>query len=329
MAKTKFLVSRYNAARDPKPYLQEFKLEIPPGATLLDCINLIKWTQDGTLTYRMSCRSAICGSCSMKVNGHARLACKTQAADVVIDGSVTIEPMGNLPLIRDLAVDLEPFFDSIDRVKPYLVPDDNKQWKREMLQSHDEYRKIEDASTCILCASCWSDCNVLGVDPRFLGPAALAKAQRFVYDSRDNETLGRIEFLSRATGMWDCTHCAECATRCPTDAKPLFRIKELRTAAMTYKITNNNGARHVLAFRESVGGFLPGVGGGGLLNENYVPFRSVGFFNLDGILSLIPVGIRMFIRGKNPPILPHVIDKIGEVRAMFRRFNDYRKEYRK
>ena len=321
----KFIVSRYNSETDAKPYFQEFSLDIPKGATLLDCMNLIKWQQDGTLTFRMSCRSAICGSCALRVNGHARLACKTQAVDVVYEGAVKIEPIGNMNVIKDLAVDLEPFWESLEKVSPWLMPDESIKYEKERLQSHEDQLKIDHASTCILCASCYSDCNVLNVDPKFLGPATLAKAQRFVFDSRDAETEARLDYLSKLHGMWDCTHCAECSTRCPTDAKPLSRIKELRTAAMSRGFTNNNGARHVLGFRESVGGFK-GFGGGGMLNENYIPIRSVGFFNLDGIFSLLPVGFRMFIRRKNPPLIPHIIEKIGEVRKMFRRFDEYRKE---
>jgi succinate dehydrogenase / fumarate reductase iron-sulfur subunit len=320
----KFFVSRYNSESDAKPHLEEFTLEPPPGATLLDCLNLIKWKQDGTLSFRMSCRSAICGSCAMKINGHARLACKTQAADVIVDGQVTVEPLGNLPLIKDLIVDLEPFWASIEKVKPWLVPDETKVYARERLQSHHDQLKIDAASTCIMCASCYSDCNVLGVDPKFLGPASLAKGQRFVFDTRDSEKKERLAFLVQTHGMWDCTHCAECSTRCPTDAKPLERIVELRQAAIEGGFTNSNGARHVLGFRESIGGFK-GIGGGGMLNENYLPIRSVGF-DLGGIFSLLPVGIRMIMRGKNPPIIPHIIDKIGEVRKMFRRYDEYRKE---
>ncbi|MBI3793914.1 MAG: succinate dehydrogenase/fumarate reductase iron-sulfur subunit [Nitrospinae bacterium] len=320
----KFFVSRYNSEVDAKAHLQEFTVVVPKGATLLDCLNIIKWEQDGTFSFRMSCRSAICGSCAVRVNGHARLACKTQAADVIVDGEVTIEPLGNLPVIRDLIVDLEPFWESLERVKPWLVPDETKKFDRERLQSHHDQLKIDAASTCIMCGSCYSDCNVLNVDKMFLGPASLAKAQRFVFDTRDSEKEARLDFLSQVNGMWDCTHCAECSTRCPTEAKPLERIIELRQEAVNSGFTNNNGARHVLGFRESIGGFK-GKGGGGMLNENYLPLRSVGL-SLGGMLSLLPVGIRMIMRGKNPPMIPHIIDKIGEVRKMFRRFDEYRKE---
>jgi len=318
----KFLVSRYDSNRDARPRMQEYMLDVPQGATLLDCLNLIKWTQDGSLAFRMSCRSAICGSCAMKVNGHACLTCKTQAEDVIIDNAVTIEPLGNMTVIKDLVVDLEPFWASLQKVDPWLKPDESVKYEKERLQNSEDYKKIEDASTCVLCAACYSDCNTLEVNEKFLGPATLAKAQRFVDDTRDGDTLERLEYLNRLHGVWDCTHCAECSTRCPTDAKPLSRITEIKTATMRHKIHSNAGARHVLGFRESVGGFK-GVFGSGTLNENYLPARSMGFFNIGGLLSLIPVGIRMFIRRKNPPLRPHFIDKVSEVRKMFRRFGEY------
>jgi len=320
---TKFRISRFDPATDAKSHIQEFMLDIPKSSTLLDCLNLIKWQQDGTLTFRMSCRSAICGSCAMRVNGHARLACKTQAKDVVENNVVTIEPLGNFEIIKDLAVDLETFWRSLEKVDPWLKPDESIKYERERLQSSEDFHLIDPSSNCILCASCYSDCNVLEIDDRFLGPATLAKAQRFVYDTRDCERDARLKQLSKVGGMWDCTHCAECSTRCPTEAKPLSRILELKAAAMKDGFHNNNGARHVLAFRESVGGAFPPITGGGMINENYIPVRSVGFFNISGLLDIMPVGLRMFLRGKQPPLMPHVIDKMSEVKKMFRRFKEY------
>ena len=319
----KFKIERYDPQIDAVSKMREYSLEVPESSTLLDCLNLIKWTIDGKLTFRMSCRSAICGSCAMRVNGHAMLACKTQAADVIIGNEVTIQPLGNFKIIKDLVVDLESFWESLERVDPWLKADESVTHEKERYQSAHDFKLIDDASTCILCASCYSDCNVLEVDERFLGPASLAKAQRFVYDSRDIETDSRLEMLSETNGMWDCTHCAECSTRCPTDAKPLSRITELKVAAMKEGYHNNNGARHVLAFRESVGGAFTPITGGGMINENYIPVRSVGFFNISGLLEILPVGLRMFMRGKQPPMLPHTIKKMKEVRNIFKRFKEY------
>ena len=188
---------------------------------------------DGTLTYRMSCRSAICGSCAMKGNGHALLACQKQAAHLLKDGSdtITIEPLGNMPVIKDLATDFKQFWDKVDQVKPYLQ-NNEKPPEKEREQSPHQFRMIDDATTCIMCGACYSDCNVLEVDKNFLGPAALAKAQRFVGDSRDQETRDRIKDLSKPGGMWDCTHCGECVERCPKPAEPFYRIKELMAVGL-------------------------------------------------------------------------------------------------
>jgi len=313
-----FNIQRYHPERDVAPTMQEFKLDVPEGATVLDCLNLIKWTQDGSLTFRMSCRSAICGSCSMKVNGHAMLVCSKQLTDVVKDGKVTIQPMGNMEILKDLAVDLTPFFKSLESVDPWLKPDIYKPVDRERRQSQKDFKKIDGASTCILCASCYSDCNVLEIDKKFLGPATYVKVQRFIYDTRDEALEQRVDQMNELHGVWDCTHCAECSTRCPTDADPLHRITQIKTAIMEQGLTSNSGARHTLGFRESVNWW-------GNLNENYLPGRSMGFFNIRGLLSIMPVGIRMFLRRKNPPLLHHAIERVSEIKKLFRRFEELRK----
>ena len=190
---TTFRIKRYNPEKQPEPYYEEFKVDATEGTTVLDCLNDIKWTQDGSLSYRMSCRSAICGSCAIKANGHAILGCQRQAEHVADkDDTITIEPLGNMKPIKDLVVDFKPFWDKIDKVKPYLH-NETPAPEKERTQSPEEFRLIDDASTCIMCGACYSDCNVLEVDDNFLGPAALAKAQRFVGDSRDNATLERVK----------------------------------------------------------------------------------------------------------------------------------------
>ncbi len=313
MSETTFKIQRFNPEKDKEPYFQEFKLEIPKGATLLDCLNLIKWTQDGTLTFRMSCRSAICGSCGVRVNGHAMLACKIQAISVVKNDRVTIKPLGNMEIIKDLAVDLTEFWEKVDAVKPWLMPDEKETPAIERHQSIEELHKIDGASTCIMCANCYSDCCSTDVDKSFLGPTALAKAQRFVEDSRDKNTLSRIKELSKDTGIWDCTHCSECSQRCPTEAKPLDRIVSLRTVALNNGVLNNCGARHAKAFVKS-------IKSSGILNESTIPAASMGLFNLPGLLSLIPVGIRMFLKGKLPPLIHHPMEELDDVKRIFKKF---------
>ncbi|MDH5477820.1 MAG: succinate dehydrogenase/fumarate reductase iron-sulfur subunit [Nitrospinota bacterium] len=318
MSQVTFRIYRFETGKDASPRYQEYKLALQEGDTLLNCLNTIRDTQDGTLAYRMSCGSAICGSCAMRANGHALLACKTQASSLVKNGVIQLDPLGNFPVIRDLVVDLEPFWASLRKVSPWLQPNLADEPVRERLQTPAQFHLIDDVTTCILCASCWSDCNVLEVDKKFLGPATLAKAHRFIFDTRDAKGQERMERIAEPNGVWDCTHCGECSTRCPTETKPLARIEETREAVMKAGITNSPGARHALGFRESMRWF-------GALNENYLPIRSVGFFNIPGILGVMPVGIRMMLKRKAPPILPHWIDKVGEVRRIFKRFHELRK----
>jgi succinate dehydrogenase / fumarate reductase iron-sulfur subunit len=318
-SKVTFRIQRFDPEKDDEPRDQDFELELPPGITILKALNKIRSEQDPTLAYRYSCGSAICGSCAMKVNGHARLACKTQASECLKDGVLRVAPIGNLRVLRDLVVDMEPFWSSVGKVRPYLVSDAAEApLERERQQTPEQFLDIDPSTTCILCAACYSDCNVLEVDESFLGPASLAKAHRFLFDSRDAATDQRMREISEKTGVWDCTHCGECSTRCPTETKPLERIEEIRVKAMAGGYHGNSGARHVLGFRET-------VGKRGLLDENYLPLRSAGFFNIPGLISMMPVGIRMILRGKNPPIIPHSIDKVDEVKKTFARFEELRK----
>jgi succinate dehydrogenase / fumarate reductase iron-sulfur subunit len=318
-SKVTFRIQRFDPDKDDGPREQDFELELEPGITILKALNKIRAEQDPTLAFRYSCGSAICGSCAIRINGHARLVCKTQVSECLNGGVLHVAPIGNLKVLRDLVVDMDPFLASLGRVTPYLVPDASEAApEQERTQSPVEFLDIDPSTTCILCAACFSDCNVLEVDDRFLGPASLAKAHRFIFDSRDAATPERMRHISEQTGVWDCTHCGECSTRCPTETKPLERIEEIRVKAMADGLHGNAGARHVLGFRET-------VGKRGVLDENYLPLRSVGFFNIPGILSIVPVGIRMLLRGKNPPIRPHSIEKVDEVKKTFARFEELRK----
>jgi succinate dehydrogenase / fumarate reductase iron-sulfur subunit len=212
--------------------------------------------------------------------------------------------------VKDLVVDFTPFWDKVNKVKPYLEPKDEAPAK-ERRQSQEDFLIIDDASTCIMCGACYSDCNTLEVDDNFLGPAALAKAQRFVGDSRDSKTLQRVQDLSEPGGIWDCTHCGECVERCPKPARPFDRIKEIMTVALEEGVHNNNGARHALSFTNS-------VKRSGNLNENRIPVESMGIFNIPGLLSLIPVGLRMLLKGKVPPIFHHSIEEVRDVKRIFK-----------
>jgi succinate dehydrogenase / fumarate reductase iron-sulfur subunit len=318
-SKATFRIQRFDPDKDEQPRDQDFEVELEPGITILKALNKIRAEQDPTLAYRHSCGSAICGACAIKINGHARLVCKTQVSDCLQNGVLRVAPIGNLKVLRDLVVDMDPFLASLGKVKPYLLVDSGEAApEQERKQSPVEFQDIDASTTCILCAACYSDCNVLEVDDRFVGPASLAKAHRFIFDSRDAATPQRMREISERTGVWDCTHCGECSTRCPTETKPLERIEEIRVKAMADGFHRNAGARHVLGFRET-------VGKRGVLDENYLPLRSAGFLNLPGLLSMAPVAVRMLLRGKNPPLIPHAIDKVDEVKKTFARFEELRR----
>ncbi len=309
-----FKIKRFNPEKQPDPYFEEFEMDVSDGITVLDCLNEIKWTQDGSLTFRMSCRSAICGSCAVRVNGRALLACQRHASDLLRDNMVVIEPLGNMKVIKDLVTDFKQFWEKVEKVKPYLQPDKHEEPK-ERLQSPEQFKLIDDAGTCIMCGACYSDCNTLEVDDNFLGPAALAKAQRFVSDSRDTKTLERVKALSEPGGIWDCTHCGECVERCPKPAEPFYRIKEIMTVALKEGVHNNNGARHALSFTKS-------VTHSGRLNENQIPVESMGYFNIKGLLSLIPIGLRRLMKRKIPPIIHKAVDDVEDVKRIAREFGE-------
>ena len=184
MADQTFVIRRY----DPdtrETYDQSFEVDVQPGQTVLDCLNAIKWEQDGTLSFRMSCRHAICGSCAMKVNGSSMLACQTQVSEAAAGGDpVRVGPMGNQPVIKDLVVDTAKFVSQFERAQTWLEPPEGQEPPtKEYRQPVEEFDHWSHASTCIHCGACYSDCTVAAVDENFLGPAALAKAYRFVMDS--------------------------------------------------------------------------------------------------------------------------------------------------
>lgn len=303
-------------AEHPESYWQDYAVALPDNATVLDALIKIREEQDGTLTLRCSCRSAICGSCAMRINGHAGLACKTPLARALdADNGVVVEPAGVMPVVKDLTVNFDPFWDKIRAVEPYLQPQ-GPEPEGEYIASNEAMLHLSGVTACIMCGACVSDCTVLEVDPTFLGPAALAKAYRFTADPRDGDDQGvsreRLRQLSEATGIWDCTRCNECVEVCPKGVAPMDRIMALREQAVNAGFTNNNGARHTTAFTDS-------VGHSGRLDELRLPIKSVGgITNIGAMLSYAPVGWRAFTHGKMPPIFHKNVENVENVRRLFR-----------
>lgn len=302
-----FRVFRYNPEKDEKPHHQTFNVRIDSRMTILDALENIKHEQDASLTFRRSCRSGICGSCAMKINRLSKLACKTRAiTEVERHGEVLIEPMENMPPIRDLVVDMGEFWREIDRGTPWLAWDEKlSDSMKENLLSNEQQQISGKLADCIMCGCCFSDCVSRVYDSNFNGPASLAKIYRFVCDSRDKEGAKRVHGLVEM-GLWSCTHCYFCWSQCPRDVRPVAAISELR--ALSYNTLDpSQGARHVSAFMDS-------VRGSGMLNESTLYLKTMRW-NVLGDAGLI---LRMAAKGKAPPLFPRAIPRIEEVRLLYR-----------
>ena len=213
-------IKRFDPDADhPRAEWQEYPLSVDENATVLDALIVIREEMDGTLSLRCSCRSAICGSCAMRINGHAGLACKTKASESMDgNGVIVVEPAGVMGQLKDLVVDFDLFWRKIEQVEPFLQPQ-GPEPEAEYIASNESMLHLSGVTACIMCGACVSDCTVLEVDPTFLGPAALAKAYRFTADPRDGDQNGvsreRLSALGEVSGMWDCTRCSECVQACP------------------------------------------------------------------------------------------------------------------
>jgi len=226
LGKYKFRIFRYDPERGIKPRYDNFEIEVSRGMTVLDCLQAIKARQDGTLTFRRSCRSAICGSCAMNINGKNDLACHLQVS-LLRGKKITVRPLPGYPLIKDLVVDLDEFYRSLERVLPWLVrkspfPD------RELLQSPARRERIDSAVNCILCGSCTSSCPSFWLNPRYIAPAALLKAYRFVFDSRDEGGSERLALVDDRDGIWRCRTIYNCEEACPKTLRPNEAIAALK-----------------------------------------------------------------------------------------------------
>ncbi|GAX87408.1 succinate dehydrogenase/fumarate reductase, iron-sulfur subunit [Lebetimonas natsushimae] len=226
-------IKRYNPEKN-ESYWQDFEVEVEDTLTVLELLMHIKDKIDSSLTFRAFCRSAICGSCAMIINGRSGLACKIQAKDRIRNGVIKIEPLQHLPVIKDLVVDQEPAFDKLKKVKPYLIPDPKKvpdNLKSESLVSPEEFALYDKQTDCILCMACYGQCNALEGDEKYLGPFQLTKAFRFIMDSRDGmDVEERIKFVEE-NGIYECVQCQMCLAACPKGIKPAEDILQLRRIA--------------------------------------------------------------------------------------------------
>src|SRR4051795_8831875 len=257
MADYTLRVRRYDPESGEPAYWQDFEVDLEPERSVLDAILRAKWDEDGSLAIRCSCQAAICGSCGVRINGKSSLACNTKLGDAQERAEkygfdrIVVEPMGNMPVIKDLIVDMDAVhWKKVQRVVPWLLPEGDPP-AREYVVEPESMIDITQSMACIHCGACVSACLSMEVDPEFIGPAALAKAYRFVGDPRDAHTEDRLLDLAQdAHGIYDCTHCFACIEVCPKDVAPMSQIMRLRRRATNdFEIRDvNNGYGHEKAF---------------------------------------------------------------------------------
>ncbi|GAA3769342.1 succinate dehydrogenase iron-sulfur subunit [Streptomyces chiangmaiensis] len=228
-----FRVRRFNPEVSAEATWEDFQLEIDPKERVLDGLHKIKWDMDGTLTFRRSCAHGICGSDAMRINGKNRLACKTLIKDINPEKPITIEPIKGLTVLKDLVVDMEPFFQAYRDVMPFLVTKETNEPTRERLQSAEDRARFDDTTKCILCAACTSSCPVFWNDGQYFGPAAIVNAHRFIFDSRDEAGEQRLEILNDKDGVWRCRTTFNCTDACPRGIEVTKAIQEVKRALIT------------------------------------------------------------------------------------------------
>jgi succinate dehydrogenase / fumarate reductase, iron-sulfur subunit len=221
-----FKIQRFIPEQDKRPRYQEFQVELESTDRVLDGLNEIKWRQDGTLTYRRSCAHGVCGSDAMRINGRNRLACKLLIKD--LPTHITIEPMLGFTIIKDLVVDLEPFFEKYRSIVPYLINDDVSPADSERLQSPEDRVRYDDGTKCILCAACTTSCPPFWANKEFVGPAAIVNAHRFIFDSRDQGAQERLAVLNTRNGVWRCRTVFNCTDACPRDIEITRAIEDVK-----------------------------------------------------------------------------------------------------
>ena len=258
MAEFKLKIRRYDPESGQAPYWDEHTVDLEPHRSVLEGILQAKNDTDGSIGIRCSCRGAICGSCGVRINGKPGLACHKHLGDALAgahDGVIEVEPMGNMPVIKDLIVDMDAVhWQKIQRVTPWLI---NKEPipEREYIVSRESMIDVTQTAACIQCGACVSDCLSMEVDPLFVGPAALAKAYRFVGDPRDASHKQRLKDLAEDEhGIYTCTHCFKCIDACPKGVAPMSQIMRLRRiAGNDFEIEDrNNGLRHEHAFVKNI-----------------------------------------------------------------------------
>lgn len=223
-------VFRYRPEEEDGPVFQSYEVPLRKDWVILDALNHIKDHLDGTLSFRWSCRMGVCGSCGMMVNGKPLLSCAT-FLEQYAPGPVRIEPLDHFPVVRDLVIEMTDFMNKLRSVKPWIIRDEEQPVEEgEYLQTPSALHDFKQYSMCINCMLCYSACPVYGLDPQFTGPAALALAQRYNFDNRDQGQQERMERANTEEGIWSCTFVGECSVVCPKGVDPAGAIQRYKVS---------------------------------------------------------------------------------------------------
>jgi succinate dehydrogenase / fumarate reductase iron-sulfur subunit len=227
-------IQRFNPEREPPKWIETFSLEFRKGMNLLEALIHIQDEQDGTLSFRYSCRGAVCGSCAMKVNGRVVLACRTHVEDL-IERPAFLEPLPYFPVLRDLIVDLSTFFAHYREIEPYLHGEPAPP-HQEYFMDQERQKEIDPFINCILCGICFGVCPAFGRDPQYLGPAMLAKAYRFLIDPRDKRSEEILKTVDKQVGVWGCNTVFQCVKYCPKEVPPTHAILKMRNKILRSRL---------------------------------------------------------------------------------------------
>lgn len=318
-----FRVHRFNPQIDSKPYYNDYTIKIEKGITVLRAINYIKEHLDATLTFRAFCQAGICGSCAMRINNRSMLACTTQVWDELAKcrepGVIKIDPLRNLPLIKDLVVEMDPL---VAKMKGYsnwvLSTMPEEEWgRKEFSVSEEDFLKYDKATDCILCASCVSECTILRANSEYVSPAVLLKSYRMNVDMRDGMHNERLATLVMDHGVWDCTHCYRCQESCVKHIPIMDAIHGIREDAILLRgAKDTSGAKHAEAFMDD-------IEKKGKLVEATLPIRTNGM--LWTFKNLMPLAVKMIVKRRTPPppLMVRPSKGITAFREMFREMTEH------
>ena len=282
-----------NSEKGAKGDFQEYAIDIDESATVLDALVQVREEQDSTIAFRGSCRSGFCGDCTMRISRRNRIACSTTVAAAQNEGIITVEPVRLITTSKDMMYDLETWvYSKYKAVEPWIdtaePPPD-----QEHIVSNEVVKDLRKVMSCTMCWLCDEGCSTMVVDRTFVGPLALTKAYRSVFDPRDNRTEERLKNLSEKNGMWDCCHCYEASEHCPKEIDPTERIFALRNKAIKANAGIPTVRNHYRSFAKSVKNH-------GWLDEARLAIETEGLTNIKGQLKQLPLALKALKKGKRP-----------------------------